>query len=67
MACSLLSPSPEPVPFDKVGAVLADAASGVRGDPPALIQASSRQLAAALELAGFKVVRQTTPSAQLTL
>ena len=48
---------PEPVPFEEVAAVLAEAVSRVQGAPPALIGASSRHLAAALELAGFHVVR----------
>ena len=63
----LLEPLHDPVPFEEVAAVLADAASRVPGGPPALIGASSRQLAAALEAAGFQVVRRASPSAQLTL
>jgi hypothetical protein len=64
---ALLPPLPEPVPFDEVAAVLAEAASRVPGGPPALIGASSRHLAAALENAGFQVVRTPTPARQLTL
>ena len=63
----ILPAIPEPVPFDEVAAVLATAAGRVRGGPPALIEASSRQLAAALEAAGFRVVREAAPSRQLTL
>jgi hypothetical protein len=59
-------PVPEPVPFDEVANVLAEAASRVRGGPPALVGASGRHLAAALDAAGFQVVR-AAPSAQLTL
>jgi hypothetical protein len=62
----LLQPLHDPVPFEKVAAVLAEAASRVRGGPPALIGASSRQLAAALEAGGFEVVRRD-PGPQLTL
>jgi hypothetical protein len=63
----LLEPLQDPVPFEEVAAVLADAASRVPGGPPALIGASSRQLAAALETAGFQVVRRALPGLQLTL
>ena len=68
MRAPLLPPvSAEPVPFDEVAAVLAAAAARVPGGPPALIGASSRRLAAALEQAGFQVVRRGAPDAQLTL
>ena len=50
---TLLPGLPEAVPFEEVAEVLAAAASRVQGGPPALIGASSRHLAAALELAGF--------------
>jgi hypothetical protein len=63
----IVQPLPETVPFDDVAAVLAQSASRVPGGPPALITASGRQLAAALEAAGFRVVRDAPPSAQLTL
>jgi len=53
----LFQPVPDPVPFDEVADVLADAAARVTGGPPALVTASGRQLAAALETAGFRVVR----------
>ena len=63
----LVPPLPDPVPFDEVAEVLADAAARVSGGPPALVTASGRQLAAALETAGFRVVRDTAPDGQLTL
>ena len=44
----------EPMPFDEVVAVLADAASSVSGGPPALIGDRSRRLVAALVTAGFR-------------
>ena len=57
----------EPVPADEVAGVLAEAASRVRGGPPAYVAVSGHQLAAALQLAGFQVVRVPAPGAQLTL
>jgi hypothetical protein len=63
----LLPPAPEPVPFDEVADVLAQAALRVGGGPPAMITASGRHLAASLEAAGFCVVRQCPRSAQFTL
>jgi len=63
----LLPPATEPVPFDEIAEVLARAASRAPGGPPALIDASGRQLAEALDAAGFRVVRDAAPSAQLTL
>jgi len=67
IAMPLLEPLPDPVPFEEVAAVLAHAASRVTGGPPAMIGASGRHLAAALEAAGFRVVRAAAPGAQLTL
>jgi hypothetical protein len=55
------------VPFEEVAEVLADAATLVSGGPPALVTASGRQLAAALESAGFRVVRAVSSGVQLTL
>jgi len=46
--------------------VLAAAASRVPGEPPALTGASSRHLAAALEQAGFQVVRRGVADVQST-
>ena len=63
----LLDPASEPVPINEVAAVLEQAASRVPGGPPALIGTSSRHLAAALEAAGFRVVRDLTATEQLTL
>jgi hypothetical protein len=63
----LVPPLPNPVPFDEVADVLADAAARVTGGPPALVTASGRQLATALETAGFRVVRDSVPGGQLTL
>ena len=63
----IMDPLPDPVPFEEVASVLAQAASRVGGGPPALVTASGRHLAAALEAAGFRVVRQGAPSPQLTL
>ena len=63
----MLQPLNDPVPFEDVAAVLAEAASRVPGGPPALIHASSRHLAAALDAAGFQVMRRAPPGPQLTL
>ena len=49
----------EPVPFDEVASVLADAASRVSGGPSALIGASPRHLAATLEASGFPILDST--------
>ena len=62
----LLPPAPEPVPFDEVASVLAEAALRARGGPPGLIPTAGRHLAAALTEAGFSVVRAPDPR-QLTL
>jgi hypothetical protein len=66
-AMPLLDPRPEPVPLEEVAAVLAHAAARVPGGPPAMITASGRQLAAALQDAGYRVVRDQAPTRQLTL
>ncbi len=63
----LLPPATEPVPFDELAEVLSRAASRVPGGPPALIDASGRQLAEALDAEGWRVVRDAPPGAQLTL
>jgi len=63
----LIQPVPAPVSFEEVAAVLADTAARIAGSPPALVTASGRQLAAALGGAGFRVVRDAAPGAQLTL
>ena len=66
-AMKMLDPHPEPVPLEEVAAVLAHAAARVPGGPPAMITASGRQLAAALQDAGYRVVRDQAPTCQLTL
>ena len=63
----LLQPLPEPVTFEEVAAVLDEAAIRSRGGPPYVINAAGRHLAAALDAAGFRVVRAPIPGAQLTL
>lgn len=62
----LLPPIPEPVPFNEVAAVLDDAARHARGGPMAAVSISGSQLAAALDAAGLRVVRDA-PGPQLTL
>ena len=62
----LVTPLPQPVPFDEVASVLDDAARHARGGPMAAVSISGRQLAAALEAAGLRVVRDN-PGRQLTL
>ncbi len=60
-------PAFDPVPFEEVADVLASAAARVPGGPPALIGVSSRHLAAALEAAGFRIIRAAPQDPQLTL
>ena len=60
----LLPSCPEPVPFDEVAALLEDAARTARGGPMAIV--SGRMLAAALDAAGLRVVRDAD-ARQLTL
>jgi hypothetical protein len=62
----LFPPLPEPVPFDEIAAALDAATLRMRGGPMAAVLVSGRQLAAALEDAGFRVVR-AAPDRQLTL
>lgn len=62
----LLQPLPEPVTFEEVAAVLDDAAVRARGGPPCVINAAGWHLAAALDAAGFRVVRAPVSGAQLT-
>ena len=62
----MLPPSPEPVPFEDIAAVLDEAAIRARGGPPCSIPAVGWHLAAALAAAGFSVVRAPDPR-QLTL
>lgn len=63
----LSHPTLETVPFEEIAEILSRAASRVPGGPPALIDVSGRQLAAALDAAGFKVVRDAAPGPQLSL
>lgn len=63
----LLQPLPEVVPFQEVVDVLAAAVARVPGGPPAHLTVSARQLAGALDQAGFEVVRKCPPGRQLTL
>jgi hypothetical protein len=62
----LVPPLPDPVPFDEVADVLDRATLRARGGPMAASLVTGRQLAAALDAAGFEVVR-IRPSAQLSL
>ena len=63
----ILSSTPEVVPFEEVAAVLEEAASRVGGGPPAMIIASGRQLAGALEAAWCRAVRNGPRGPQLRL
>ncbi len=56
-AMPLLELLHDPVSFKEIAAVQATTAARVLGGPPALIGASSRQLAAALKAAGFQIAR----------
>jgi hypothetical protein len=58
----------EPVPFGEVADVLADAARRSSGGGPLyIVIAQGRDLASALENAGFVVMRRPSSSPQLTL
>ena len=63
----IIIPAPEPVPFEEVAAVLDEAAMHARGGPPYMIPAAGWHLAAALNAAGFHVVRAPADLRQLTL
>ncbi len=63
----MLSPVPEPVTFEEVAAILDEAVLQARGGPPYVIGAAGWHLAAALNAAGFHVVRAPTEGRQLTL
>ena len=61
-------PTLEPVPFGEVADVLAEAARRCAGGGPLyIVVAQGRDLASALEHAGFVVMRRPAPSPQLTL
>jgi len=67
-AMPLVPPTPQPVPFQEVAEVLAKAVARIGGGgPPGVILASGYQLAAALDLAGFRVVRDAAEGPQLSL
>ncbi len=57
----------EPVPYDEVAGVLACAALRLPGGPPALVLSSGERLAAALQAAGFWVVRESAAGRLLTV
>ena len=57
----------EPVPYDEVAGVLACAALRLPGGPPALVLSSGERLAAALQAAGFWVVRESVAGRLLTV
>jgi len=63
----LLPPQPEPVSFEEVAAILDEAAMQARGGPPRSIPAVGWHLAAALDAAGFWVVRAPETGRHLTL
>ena len=63
----ILPPLPVEVPFEEVADVLSEAAVKATGGPAMLVSASGRHLAAALEAAGFRVVRQPEQGRQMTL
>ncbi len=67
MTREMLPPLPEPVTFEEVAAILDEAVLLARGGPPYVIGAAGWHLAAALNAAGFHVVRAPTESRQLTL
>jgi len=65
---SFTPPSLESVPFSEVADVLADAARrSAGGGPLYIVIAQGRDLASALENAGFVVMRRPSPGPQLTL
>jgi hypothetical protein len=66
MRMSLVLPVPAAAPFDDAEPVPANAASRISDDLPALATASGRQLAVALEAAGFYVMRNPAPGEQFT-
>ncbi len=63
----LRQPSPEPVSFEEVAAILDEAARQARGGPPYATGPAGWHLAAALSAAGFHVVRGLANARQLTL
>jgi len=64
---SIISHASEPVPLSEVADVLTEAVRRATGGPMFVAIAHGRDLAAALELAGFIVVRAPQARPQLTL
>ncbi len=64
---TLLPPEPEPVSFEDLAAVLAQAILRLPGGPPCATAATGRYLAACLHAAGWRVVRDAASARQLTL
>jgi hypothetical protein len=62
-----LPAEPEPVSFEEVARVLAEAITRTGGGLAGVIPASGRHLASALDAAGFQVMRKAETNAQLTL
>jgi hypothetical protein len=62
-----IPPELERVPFDEVAAVLDETATQIWGVLPRSSCPVGMHLAAALDAAGFRVVREPKPSRQLTL
>ena len=63
----LFPPLSEPVSFDEVAAILDEAVRQTTDGPPYVIGAAGWHLAAALNAAGFQVVRAPADGPQLTL
>ena len=63
----LLPLVPEPVSFEEVAAILDEAVLRTSGGPPYVIGAAGWHLAAALDAAGFRVVRAPADARQLAL
>ncbi len=63
----LLPALPEPVAFEEVAAILDEAVQQTSGGPPYVIGAAGWHLAAALNAAGFHVVRAPADGRQPAL
>ena len=63
----LLPPLPEPVSFEEVAAILDEAVQHTNGGPPYVFGPAGWHLAAALNSAGFHVVRAPADGRQPTL
>jgi hypothetical protein len=64
---TIIPPGLEKVPLSEVADVLTEAVRRSSGGPIFVAMAHGRDLAAALEFAGFTVVRPPPPRPQLTL